>query len=56
MIILPKLPHQSVIRGNQGRNLEVEAEAEAMEDCGLLACAQDFLSPLLYCAFVGHSP
>lgn len=34
MIILPILPHQSVVRGNQGRNLEVEAEGEAMEECG----------------------
>ena len=34
---------QSIIQGSQGRNLEVGTEAEAMEECYLLACSGAFL-------------
>ena len=37
---------QSIIRGSQGRNLEAETEAEAMEECCLLAYSPWLVQPI----------
>lgn len=44
-VILPRngLMSREVRTGTQARNLETEIEAEAREDCGLLAVSSDHL-------------